>query len=162
MKEQAIFGRIFRTAAQVRAAVSDFVARYNTCWRLRGLLTCYAYSATGLGVAIASPVLGWRLEMATGVHQRTLGPQEQALLAAVGDVLLTLGARDPGRRHAVAWWGWNEGHCRHRPVAVTEPLKTARFAARSSWSSRAGRPIVRKSSAGFLALVSGRCPPTNA
>jgi putative transposase len=37
LKEQAIFGRMFRTAAEVRAAVSDFVARYNTCWRLARL-----------------------------------------------------------------------------------------------------------------------------
>ena len=37
LKEQAIFGRIFRTAAEVRAVVSDFVARYNTRWRLARL-----------------------------------------------------------------------------------------------------------------------------
>jgi len=37
LKEQAIFGRIFRTAAEVRAAVSEFAARYNTCWRLARL-----------------------------------------------------------------------------------------------------------------------------
>jgi hypothetical protein len=34
LKEQAIFGRNFRTAAEVRAAVSEFVERYNTYWRL--------------------------------------------------------------------------------------------------------------------------------
>lgn len=34
LKEQAIWGRSFRTAAEVRAAVSDFVARYNAAWRL--------------------------------------------------------------------------------------------------------------------------------
>jgi len=44
-------------------------------------------------VAIASSVLGWRLEMATaGSTSAPWGAQEQALLAAVGDVLLTLGA----------------------------------------------------------------------
>jgi len=37
LKEQAIFGRTFRTAAEVRAAVSEFVARYNSCWRLARL-----------------------------------------------------------------------------------------------------------------------------
>ena len=37
LNDQAIFGRIFRTAAEVRAAVSDFVARYNNCWRLARL-----------------------------------------------------------------------------------------------------------------------------
>jgi putative transposase len=37
LKEQAIFGQIFRTAAEVRAAVSEFVARYNTGWRLARL-----------------------------------------------------------------------------------------------------------------------------
>ena len=37
LKEQAIWGRSFRTAAEVRAAVTDFVARYNTAWRLERL-----------------------------------------------------------------------------------------------------------------------------
>ena len=37
LKEQAIWGRTFRTAAEVRAAVSDFVARYNAAWRLERL-----------------------------------------------------------------------------------------------------------------------------
>jgi putative transposase len=37
LKEQAVFGRIFRTAAEVRAAVSEFVARYNASWRLARL-----------------------------------------------------------------------------------------------------------------------------
>jgi len=37
LKEQAIFGRIFRTAVEIRAAVSEFVARYNACWRLARL-----------------------------------------------------------------------------------------------------------------------------
>jgi transposase InsO family protein len=31
------WGRTFRTAAEVRAAVSDFVARYNAAWRLERL-----------------------------------------------------------------------------------------------------------------------------
>jgi putative transposase len=34
LKEQAIYGRIFRTAAEVRAAVATFVTRYNAEWRL--------------------------------------------------------------------------------------------------------------------------------
>ena len=37
LKEQAIWGRSFRTAAEVRAAVSDFVVRYNAAWRLERL-----------------------------------------------------------------------------------------------------------------------------
>src|SRR3954469_3709667 len=37
LKEQAIWGRTFRTAAEVWAAVSDFVARYNAAWRLERL-----------------------------------------------------------------------------------------------------------------------------
>jgi Integrase core domain len=32
-----IWGKTFRTAAEVRAAVSDFVARYNAAWRLERL-----------------------------------------------------------------------------------------------------------------------------
>jgi transposase InsO family protein len=32
LKEQAIYGRIFRTAAEVRAAVGTFVATYNALW----------------------------------------------------------------------------------------------------------------------------------
>ena len=32
LKEQAIHGRIFRTIEDVRAAVRDFVARYNAEW----------------------------------------------------------------------------------------------------------------------------------
>jgi len=34
LKEQAIYGRIFRTAAEVRAAVAIFVADYNRAWQL--------------------------------------------------------------------------------------------------------------------------------
>jgi putative transposase len=47
LKEQAIWGRIFRTAAEVRAAVADFVARYNAAWRLErlGYLSPLAYRA---------------------------------------------------------------------------------------------------------------------
>jgi transposase InsO family protein len=37
LKEQAVWGRIFRTAAEVRTAVSEFVARYNALWRLERL-----------------------------------------------------------------------------------------------------------------------------
>ena len=47
LKEQVIWGRIFRTAAEVRAAVADFVARYNAAWRLErlGYLSPLAYRA---------------------------------------------------------------------------------------------------------------------
>jgi transposase InsO family protein len=34
LKEQAIYGRIFRTAAEVRAAIEQFVRRYNAEWRV--------------------------------------------------------------------------------------------------------------------------------
>ena len=37
LKEQAIHGRIFRTLEEVRAAVGEFVERYNTQWRLEKL-----------------------------------------------------------------------------------------------------------------------------
>ncbi len=50
LKEQAIWGRSFRTAAEVRTAVADFVARYNTAWRLErlGYLSPLAYRACQL------------------------------------------------------------------------------------------------------------------
>ncbi|HUW59407.1 MAG TPA: DDE-type integrase/transposase/recombinase [Candidatus Bathyarchaeia archaeon] len=34
LKEQAIYGRSFRTIAEVRQAVGEFIERYNRCWRL--------------------------------------------------------------------------------------------------------------------------------
>ena len=37
LKEQAIYGRVFRNADEVRLAVADFVARYNNHWRLEKL-----------------------------------------------------------------------------------------------------------------------------
>lgn len=37
LKEQAIFGRVFRTAAEVRTAVATFVERYNAAWPLERL-----------------------------------------------------------------------------------------------------------------------------
>ena len=37
MAQQTIFGRIFRTVAEVKAAVADFVARYNASWPLERL-----------------------------------------------------------------------------------------------------------------------------
>ena len=37
LKEQAIHGRIFRNVEDVRAAVAEFVARYNNHWRLEKL-----------------------------------------------------------------------------------------------------------------------------
>ena len=44
----------------------------------------------GVGVAASSVVLAWRLESATGVHQRTAGASEAAILAAARDVLVLL------------------------------------------------------------------------
>ena len=35
--EQAVYGRVFRNLAEVRAAVAEFVERYNQCWRLEKL-----------------------------------------------------------------------------------------------------------------------------
>ena len=37
LKEQAVYGRVFRNLADVRAAVGEFVERYNQCWRLEKL-----------------------------------------------------------------------------------------------------------------------------
>ncbi len=37
LKEQAVYGRVFRNLADVRAAVAKFVERYNRCWRLEKL-----------------------------------------------------------------------------------------------------------------------------
>ena len=36
-KEQAIYGRVFQRLDDVRAAVADFVERYNQSWRLEKL-----------------------------------------------------------------------------------------------------------------------------
>ena len=33
LKEQAVYGRVFRNLDEVRAAVAAFVERYNQCWR---------------------------------------------------------------------------------------------------------------------------------
>ena len=37
LKEQAVYGRVFRNLTEVRAAVAAFVERYNPCWRLEKL-----------------------------------------------------------------------------------------------------------------------------
>ena len=37
LKEQAVYGRVFRNLADVRAAVAEFVERYNQCWCLEKL-----------------------------------------------------------------------------------------------------------------------------
>jgi transposase InsO family protein len=37
LKEQAIFGRIFRSAAEVKTVIAAFIARYNGFWRLERL-----------------------------------------------------------------------------------------------------------------------------
>ena len=37
LKEPAVYGRVFRNLAEVRAAVAAFVERYNQCWRLEKL-----------------------------------------------------------------------------------------------------------------------------
>ena len=55
-----------------------------------GLLNLLRVFGAGVGVAAASATLAWRLEAATGAHERTANVREAALLAAVGDVLLLL------------------------------------------------------------------------
>ena len=35
LKEQAVYGRVFRNLADVRATLAEFVERYNQCWRLQ-------------------------------------------------------------------------------------------------------------------------------
>ena len=37
LKEQAVYGHVFRNLADVRAAVAEFVERYNRNWRLEKL-----------------------------------------------------------------------------------------------------------------------------
>jgi transposase InsO family protein len=37
LKEQAIYGRVFRNIKEVRCAVAEFVERYNAHWRLEKL-----------------------------------------------------------------------------------------------------------------------------
>ena len=37
LKEQAIYGRIYRNLEEVRAAVGEFIERYNLHWRLEKL-----------------------------------------------------------------------------------------------------------------------------
>jgi EmrB/QacA subfamily drug resistance transporter len=57
-----------------------------------GLLNLMRAFGTAMGVASTSALLGWRLELASGVHERTLGVSREALLGAVGDVMLLLAA----------------------------------------------------------------------
>ena len=37
-REQAANGRVFRNLADLRAAVAEFVERYNQCWRFEKLV----------------------------------------------------------------------------------------------------------------------------
>ena len=57
-----------------------------------GLLNLMRAFGTGTGVAAASALLAWRLELATGVHERTVAVGERALLGAAGDVMPLLAA----------------------------------------------------------------------
>jgi hypothetical protein len=57
-----------------------------------GLLNLMRAFGTATGVAVASTLLAWRLELGSGVHGRTLGVSEQVLLSAVRDVMLLLAA----------------------------------------------------------------------
>ena len=55
-----------------------------------GLLNLMRAFGTATGVAGASELLAWRLERATGLHERTVASNEQALLDAAGDVMLLM------------------------------------------------------------------------
>lgn len=55
-----------------------------------GLLNLMRSFGTGIGVAAATSVLAWRLELATGISGRTVAVAEPALLGAIRDVLLML------------------------------------------------------------------------
>lgn len=55
-----------------------------------GLLNLMRVFGTGLGVATASSVLAWRIELMTGLHERTVEAPEAVLLAAIRDVMLML------------------------------------------------------------------------
>jgi hypothetical protein len=57
-----------------------------------GLLNLMRAFGTATGVAGASALLAWRLERATGLHERTIGADETSLLAAAGDVMLLMAA----------------------------------------------------------------------
>ena len=57
-----------------------------------GLLNLMRAFGTATGVASASALLAWRLERATGLHERTVGADERALLDAAGDVMLLIAA----------------------------------------------------------------------
>ncbi len=76
-----------------------------------GLLNLLRVFGAGLGVAAASATLAWRIELQTGLRDRTAGAPEAALLSAVSSVLVllavlaVLGAatalvREGGRRFA--------------------------------------------------------------
>ena len=73
-------------SATVAAAPADRAGQAG------GLLNLMRSFGTATGVAGASALLAWRLERATGLHERTLGANEQALLSAVGDVMLLMAA----------------------------------------------------------------------
>jgi EmrB/QacA subfamily drug resistance transporter len=55
-----------------------------------GLLNLMRAFGTATGVAGASALLSWRLELATGLHESTIAAEEHALLGAAGDVLLLM------------------------------------------------------------------------
>ena len=57
-----------------------------------GLLNLMRAFGTATGVASADALLAWRLERATGLHERTVGAGEHALLDATGDVMLLIAA----------------------------------------------------------------------
>ena len=59
LKEQAVYGRVFRNLADVRAAVAEFVERYNRCWRgvraTPGRVAQTCVQETGCGTTVLVP-----------------------------------------------------------------------------------------------------------
>jgi EmrB/QacA subfamily drug resistance transporter len=55
-----------------------------------GLLNLMRALGTGCGVASAATLLGWRLELSSGLVDQTANAPEPALLSAIGDVMLML------------------------------------------------------------------------
>ena len=55
LKEQVVYGRVFRNLADVRAAVAEFVERYNRCWRLEKLAYIARHSRPARSTSYAKP-----------------------------------------------------------------------------------------------------------
>ncbi|QGY03151.1 MFS transporter [Methylobacterium mesophilicum SR1.6/6] len=77
-----------------------------------GLLNLMRAFGTATGVATASTLLAWRLELASGVHGRTIGASEHALLGAASDVMILLTALAVATMLAASLedrgWSWTQ------------------------------------------------------